>query len=1175
MSLLFLLLLISIIYLVACVVLKKSIYEIFQSNISIVILVGMFISIIATFVSEGHPTDIGCFNAWSRMLYSDGFSKFYTSPAFTDYPPGYMYVLYAIGAIRALFESFSISYNYVLLLKLPAIMANIITGVFIYAVARKKTTETKSIALSLFYILNPLVLFNASVWGQVDSIHTLTIIMAIYFIIEKKLLQSSLVFVLCVLIKPQSFMFSPLYIFVFFMNLKEETIGMYNYIIDQKKRFFKISEFLVAGKPFFKLLLTYIRYFLLCACFAFFLILPFADTKGAGFNLMPIIQQYIDTLSSYNYASVNAYNLYALLGLNWYSADNTFLGIALTTWGNIILVLIVIFSLYMLSRSRIKSNYFFIAAIINMLTFAFSIKMHERYAFPVIALLLMAYIYKMDKRILYTFFAASFVVFANCVDVLRITLTAEDWVFSNVTMPIFSFMTLAVAALMVVLAFKVYPKHKFGLDEDDILSSQFGDSSNANTWIPLVEIEKKGSDSSDNNQISAETIEQPEKTESLDETQQPEPIPPAFEIQKSEEPARMRKKDYLSMLVVTIVYAVVAFANLGNTSGPQSIWVSSETKEVIVDLGQVNHIKKAHWFLGVQPDKVFTISTSDDGENWSQKADVTTKSVFSWSNVDIGSTARYIKLETEADDLSFVEMGFEDNKGKLISVASSNSAELFDEQEFIPINFPDKTETNEYMSGTYFDEIYHARTAYEYINKLPVYENTHPPLGKVIISFGISIFGMTPFGWRFAGTLFGVLMLPLIFIFAKRMFKGTFWAFFATTIFAFDFMHYAQTRLATIDTYITFFVIAMFYYMYKYWRMSFYDTPFRKTLWPLFMSGLCMGLGIACKWPGVYAAAGLAVIFFIVIFRRFYEYMNAPKHDIEADVSKFPKYIGITLLCCLVFFIIIPAIIYCVSYIPYYLTDSLYPNREAIPFLTNNPGLNMLFPDNIVGNFLASIVQAQINMFDYHSMLVSTHPYSSPWWSWTIIIKPIYYYSNYYSETIRAGISSFGNPAVWIGGLVALGYTVKDLFNNLASGAKLFAVIVIGFAAQFIIGNVAILITVLAIVAYCVVQLYQRKKYIPSFLIIGYFAQLVFWIPVTRTTYIYHYFPCVPFLVLLLTYMFKDLSVKYRIKPAVIYLCAVVALFIMYYPVLTGTGVYLPYVQRILKLFTPYWQLVS
>ena len=63
----------------------------------------------------------------------------------------------------------------------------------------------------------------------------------------------------------------------------------------------------------------------------------------------------------------------------------------------------------------------------------------------------------------------------------------------------------------------------------------------------------------------------------------------------------------------------------------------------------------------------------------------------------------------------------------------------------------------------YFDEIYHGRTGYEMLHRMTAYETTHPPLGKDFIMLGIAIFGMTAFGWRCAGTLFGVMLGRLAF----------------------------------------------------------------------------------------------------------------------------------------------------------------------------------------------------------------------------------------------------------------------------------------------------------------------------------------------------------------------------------------------------------------------------
>ena len=202
---------------------------------------------------------------------------------------------------------------------------------------------------------------------------------------------------------------------------------------------------------------------------------------------------------------------------------------------------------------------------------------------------------------------------------------------------------------------------------------------------------------------------------------------------------------------------------------------------------------------------------------------------------------------------------------------------------------------------------------------------------KILISVGIAIFGMNPFGWRIMGTLFGIAMLPFLYLLWKKMTGNTPAAALACFLFAFDFMHFTQTRIATIDVYITFFVIAMYYFMYSYCSMSFYDTPLHKTFIPLGLCGVCMGLGIASKWTGVYAGCGLALLFFAHLLRRYREYLYAKAHpgkstngiDHKYIVKNFPNDTIKTIDFCLTFFVLIPAVIYLLSYLAF--VDNSHP----------------------------------------------------------------------------------------------------------------------------------------------------------------------------------------------------------------------------------------------------------
>ena len=97
------------------------------------------------------------------------------------------------------------------------------------------------------------------------------------------------------------------------------------------------------------------------------------------------------------------------------------------------------------------------------------------------------------------------------------------------------------------------------------------------------------------------------------------------------------------------------------------------------------------------------------------------------------------------------------NGTDLTGITVSGADALFDEQDTVPAQ-------STWYNSAYFDEIYHARTALEHLEGVYPYEVSHPPLGKLIIGLGIRVFGMTPFGWRFMGTLFGVCMLPILYV---------------------------------------------------------------------------------------------------------------------------------------------------------------------------------------------------------------------------------------------------------------------------------------------------------------------------------------------------------------------------------------------------------------------------
>ena len=96
------------------------------------------------------------------------------------------------------------------------------------------------------------------------------------------------------------------------------------------------------------------------------------------------------------------------------------------------------------------------------------------------------------------------------------------------------------------------------------------------------------------------------------------------------------------------------------------------------------------------------------------------------------------------------------------------------------------------------------------------------------------------------GALFGVLMLPVLYHLLKQLFGKTLLCTAGVVLFAFDFMHFTQTRIATIDTYAVFFLLLMYDAMVLFLRKDLTVAPLKKLLPPLLACGVFTGLGIAC-----------------------------------------------------------------------------------------------------------------------------------------------------------------------------------------------------------------------------------------------------------------------------------------------------------------------------------------
>ncbi len=566
------------------------------------------------------------------------------------------------------------------------------------------------------------------------------------------------------------------------------------------------------------------------------------------------------------------------------------------------------------------------------------------------------------------------------------------------------------------------------------------------------------------------------------------------------------RNDFIVMLIMTFIYLIIALFNLGSRNFPQTSWTPTFPGEsFIADLGKEVTLSRLYFNNGLGIGRECTgkyrVEYLNGQGNYLPLCSYEKKDIFVWKFVDVEAVkTRGLKFIVDVPNGALNEVGvFELGSIKPLNNIKIVQTDINPKDLGTPKNLFDEPQTvvynPTYLDGMYFDEIYHARTAYEFLHRIEPFENTHPPLGKLFISLGILAFGMVPFGWRIVGTLFGVAMVPLMYMFGKKLFGKSFYAILAAFLTMFDFMHFTQSRIATIDVYVTFFIILMYYFMFDYIKRKSYMLDFKDSIKPLLFCGIAFGLGAASKWIAIYGVAGLAILFISVKYFEYKDYVqirlkDTKKKSVNPDwYSLFiTVYMKRTAIYCCLFFIAIPLTIYILSFIPY----------MAVPG-----------PDHGIDLFYRN----SINMYNYHKNLVATHPFQSAWWEWPIMSRPIAYYAgtNPFTGNV-SNITAFGNPAIWWVGIPAFFVSLYFLIKK------------------------------------------KKDRKILFLLIAAVFFQYVPWIIIPRIAFIYHYFSIVPFMVLLIVYLIKELIEKYSKSKHYIYsyLGIVVGLFIMFYPVLSG-----------------------
>ena len=381
-------------------------------------------------------------------------------------------------------------------------------------------------------------------------------------------------------------------------------------------------------------------------------------------------------------------------------------------------------------------------------------------------------------------------------------------------------------------------------------------------------------------------------------------------------------------------------------------------------------------------------------------------------------------------------------------------------------------------SEFHFDEVYHAFTAREMLrgnvkawqwwNTPPegvAYEWTHPPLAKHFMVVGMQIFGEDSFGWRFPGILFGTANILLVYLLAKELFKNRkpfaighmpfTLPLLAAGLYSVESLSFVQSRIGMNDTYMIFFILLSLITLLKQKYSA---------------SALSFSLALATKWSAIYIVPVLAIMF---LFHK----------NKRITIKRF--------FLLAIRYLLFAVIVYLLAYLPFFVS----------------------------GHTWKQFIQLQQQMYWYHTRLDATHDYSSPWWSWPILLRPVWYHVKYAQNT-TANIYALGNPLIFWGGLAALIYALTQLVKNLI----------------------------------------QRRStiYKPlTVLLVGYLAFLLPWALSPRIMFLYHYLPSIPFMVILLAWALTKLYSSGNLgkKTSLLIISCSLLIFMFFFPHLTALPV--------------------
>ncbi|MGZ8514395.1 MAG: hypothetical protein ACXW4H_04585, partial [Candidatus Limnocylindrales bacterium] len=349
---------------------------------------------------SGFDVDITAFRAWMSDLAAHGPYGFYDRPFFHDYTPGYLLGLWFMGTLGNILHWSSwidavpwARFLTDLDLKALPILGDLVIGWLVHSMVLELGGRRRlALAAAAIAVLNPISWFDSVVWGQVDSVGVVFLLLALREIWRDRPERGAIFAVVAAVIKPQLGILLPIVAIVTIRRALWPGDGT--------------GARGTTGRPI-RILTTALAGFLTAEA----LCLPFglsvvSFSGQAPFISSGLLEQIAKAAGGYPYLTVNAYNVWAIVPGNtgnslatssaWIcdfvgsvqqcgAGSATIAGIPAVLIGTMLLLASIVFVLWMVARRPDRLTVLVGLAVLALAFFAVPTRVHERYGYPFFA----------------------------------------------------------------------------------------------------------------------------------------------------------------------------------------------------------------------------------------------------------------------------------------------------------------------------------------------------------------------------------------------------------------------------------------------------------------------------------------------------------------------------------------------------------------------------------------------------------------------------------------------------------------------------------------------------------------------------------------------------------------------------------------------------------------------